>query len=37
MRALHESPDSISLTSHVLTLKVHITEKFYALLSTEAF
>ena len=24
MRAFHESPDSISLNSHVLTLKVHV-------------
>ena len=25
MRAFHESPDRIPLTSHVLTLKAHIT------------
>ena len=34
---IHESPDSISLTSHVLILKAHITKTPKFLLSTETF
>ena len=35
--AFHESPDLISLTSHALTLKAHITKSRKFLLSTKTF
>ena len=37
VRAFHESPDLNTLTSHVLTLKAHITKGRMFLLSVETF